>query len=98
MTKSIGLILGGTYFIALIALGIYSATLRRWGPYLGGCIVFLVVLYTGMFWSVAQEDGPSGFAVVAAHGLAFWIAAIAHAFRWIRTLISKLEPVFRRPR
>ncbi len=91
MTTPIVLALGAAYFIGLIALGIYTATLRIWAPYITGAILFVVVLCTGLFWSVAEEDGPSGFAVLAAHGLIFWVAVLAHAIRWIRVLIAKLR-------
>lgn len=91
MSLTLSLILGATYLIALAAIGIYVATLRLWLPYIVGGIVFLVVLFVGLNWSSSAEDGPSGFAVVAAHGLIFWVAAIAHIMRWLRVLLLSFK-------
>lgn len=72
MPHTLTLILGAAYFIALIAIGIYVATLRLWLPYIIGSLAFLVVLFVCAGWAISGEDGPSGFAVLAAHGLVFW--------------------------
>lgn len=91
MATTFPLILGGTYFIALAALGVYTSTLRLWLPYVAGCVVFVMVLVTGMNWSVSGEDGPSGFAVIAVHGSILWLAILAHAIRWLWVSISALR-------
>jgi hypothetical protein len=91
MTTTVALFLGAAYFIALIAFGLYTATLRLWLPYAGGTILFVVAFYTGMFWSAVDEGGPSGFAVIAAHGLVFWVVFIAHAVRWLRVWVARLR-------
>ncbi len=91
MPLALSLILGAGYYIALAAIGIYTATLRLWLPYIAGSITFLVALTIGGNWAASGEDGPSGFAVVAAHGLIFWVAAIAHIIRWLRTLLLSLK-------
>ena len=87
MPLALSLILVAAYFIALAAIGIYTATLRLWRPYIAGCICFVVTLHLAGSWMLSGEDGPSGFAVVAAHGLIFWIFAIAHIIRWLRALL-----------
>ncbi len=91
MPYTLTLILGAVYFIALIAIGIYVATLRLWLPYIIGSVAFLVVLFVCAGWAVSGEDGPSGFAVLAAHGLVFWVAAIAHIIRWLRALVLAVK-------
>ncbi len=91
MPYTLTLILGAVYFIALIAIGIYVATLRLWLPYIIGGVAFLVVLFVCAGLAISGEDGPSGFAVLAAHGLVFWVAAIAHIIRWLRALVLAVK-------
>lgn len=91
MPQNMSLMLGATYYIAFLGFGIYTATLRLWRPYIVGSIMFLVALHMGGRWAVSGEDGPVGFAVIAAHGLIFWVAAIAHLIRWLRALFLSLK-------
>ena len=88
MQANVDLLLGAGYFLGLAALAIGSAMLpwRYYGP---GILVFIIVFFVGIGWSMKGADGPSGFAVVALHGLIQILFLSSHAIRVLSVVLRK---------
>ncbi|WP_367154411.1 hypothetical protein [Methylomonas sp. HYX-M1] len=98
MTEKLLMILGVAYIIALLAFGIYTATIRPWCKYVAGIIVFLLVLFATSMLAMQGADGPDGFAVGLVFGSMFWLAVLAHIVRWLRVLVVTLWQLLARQR
>lgn len=85
------LLLGAAYFLGLFALAILTALIRPGWRYVAAVLGYLVGLMVLTSWTVSQEDGPVGFAVLAMHSLMFWVALIANAVKWTRILWRRLR-------
>jgi|LakMenEpi03Aug12_release.lakeMendotaPanAssembly.Ray.scaffolds.fasta_scaffold3239653_1 uncharacterized membrane protein YhaH (DUF805 family) len=88
---NLGYLLGFGYFAALVLAALSTAAVRPGWLYVLSCTAFLMLLYIGAMWSVEGEDGPSGFMVIALHGLVFWMFVVAQAVKWIRIVVRRLR-------
>jgi hypothetical protein len=74
---------GLAYWLGLLFAALLPAIIKPGWPYVLACIAFVITLIFASVWATSEEDGPAGFAVLAFHGLIFWVFVGANVIKWI---------------